>query len=65
MFEADQDDEDGRMLETAKTDEKEEACKTLENLDFDFEGSDLFDFTTGESYGLEWVNEFLNQWMDE
>lgn len=48
-----------KMLEPAKTDENEGANKNAANPDFDFDMNELFDFTTGGSYGLEWVNKFL------
>ncbi|KAK4742051.1 hypothetical protein SAY87_000052 [Trapa incisa] len=59
-----------KMLEPAKIDENEESGNTLKNPDFDFEVNNLVDFTTEESYGLEWVSKFLNLqedngWMKE
>ncbi|PKI41545.1 hypothetical protein CRG98_038056 [Punica granatum] len=57
-----------KLVESVQADENQ-GTKTTANLDVNFDVNEFFDFSTGGSYGLEWVNKFLeldeDSWMLE
>lgn len=58
-----------KPLEPTMTYETEGSHKTTPIPEDNFAMSELFDFSTGGCYGLEWVNEFLeldeDAWINE